>query len=429
MILEDEMKALKISLIPIASAIIILGFAGAAAAFHSGGVAECSGCHSMHNPQDTALGYLLVASDQSSTCLSCHEHAGDTGPSSYHISTAEADMPAGTAPLQRTPGGDFGWLKKTYNFTVRGTAITEDGATHGHNIIAADKGYVVDPVNSTAPGGDFTSSQLACNSCHDPHGKYRRFVDAHVDNTGLPIKGSGSYSGASNEPDATAAVGVYRLLAGSLYQNTTSGTIGFPGVPAAKVPSGYNRSEATTQTRTAYGNATASGHATWGNWCGTCHPAMHSSGNYVHPVDENLSSIATSYNQYVKTGDLTGNSSTSYSSLVPFVKSSASTYADLATLAVNNDTQLGGPTSADQVSCLSCHRAHASGWEYALRWNMEGEFMTYNNQYPGTDTTPTSPQFARGRTSAETQAAYYDRPVTVFANYQRVYCNKCHAKD
>jgi hypothetical protein len=38
-------------------------------------------------------------------------------------------------------------------------------------------------------------------------------------------------------------------------------------------------------------------------------------------------------------------------------------------------------------------------------------------------------QFARGRLGAETQAAYYDRPVAKFASYQRVLCNKCHAKD
>jgi hypothetical protein len=64
-----------------------------------------------------------------------------------------------------------------------------------------------------------------------------------------------------------------------------------------------------------------------------------------------------------------------------------------------------------------------------LRFNMEGEFMVYNGLWPGTDTTSGQPQFARGRTSAETYAAYYDRPVTQFATYQRVLCNKCHAKD
>jgi hypothetical protein len=64
-----------------------------------------------------------------------------------------------------------------------------------------------------------------------------------------------------------------------------------------------------------------------------------------------------------------------------------------------------------------------------LRWQMEGEFIVYDSNYPGTDTTPAVPQFARGRTGLETQAAYYDRPVTVFASYQRVLCNKCHGQD
>ena len=81
------------------------------------------------------------------------------------------------------------------------------------------------------------------------------------------------------------------------------------------------------------------------------------------------------------------------------------------------------------MSCLSCHRSHASGWRHGLRWNADGEFTTYDGAYPGTDSTPSVPQFARGRTGGETQAAYYDRPVTQFASYQRVLCNKCHAKD
>jgi hypothetical protein len=156
---------------------------------------------------------------------------------------------------------------------------------------------------------------------------------------------------------------------------------------------------------------------------------MHSGGNYVHKVDYPLGeSIATIYGQYVKSGDMNGSAGSSFTSLVPFVEDTAD-YTVLAANAVNNDTRLAGPNTTDRVSCLSCHRAHASGWEYGLRWNMEGEFMVYNSLYPGTDTTPTVPQFARGRLGAETQAAYYDRPVTKFASYQRVLCNKCHAKD
>jgi predicted CXXCH cytochrome family protein len=424
------MNRITWGLVVVAAALLALGLAGTASAFHGGGVAECVGCHSMHS---AAAGgsFLLVGSDQSSTCLSCHEHAGDTGPSSYHISTAPADMAAGVPPKQRTPVGDFGWLKKTYTTTIRGEAYNEDGATHGHNIIAADKGYVIDPVNATAPGGTFPSGQLACSSCHDPHGQFRRLSTGTIAKTGAPIIASGSYAtsstpGYAEPPAAGTALGVYRLLAGSGY---TKGGATFTGVPAAKAPSSYNRTEATTQTRIAYGTTTTGGHVSWSQWCATCHPNMHSSGNYVHPTDETLgSTVAANYKSYVKSGDMTGDGINGFSSLVPFIQNSGD-YAVLAANAVTNDSKLTGPGSTDQVSCLSCHRAHASGWLHALRFNVEGEFMVYNSLYPGTDTTPTSAQFHLGRTSAETQAAYYDRPVTQFASYQRVLCNKCHAKD
>jgi len=419
------MKGLKLSLMVLTATMLTVGLGGTAYAFHSGGVAECGGCHSMHSPR-AGGSFLLVGSDQSSACLSCHEHAGDTGPSSYHVSTAPADMPVGVPPKQRTPGGDFGWLKKSYTFTVRGTVNNEDGATHGHNIVALDNGYAADATNTIAPGGSFPSAQLGCQSCHDPHGKYRRLTTGFIQTSGAPIKASGSYNGATNEPDATGAVGVYRLLAGAGY---TKGGVTFNGVPAAKAPSTYNQTEATNQVRVAYGVATANGHVTWSNWCGTCHGQMHSTGNYVHPVDQNLgSTVAQNYQQYVKSADMSGGLATSFTSLVPFATGSAD-YTVLAGLASNALPQSPGPGSSEQVTCMSCHRAHATGFPEMLRWNMEGEFMVYNSLYPGTDTTPTVPQFARGRTGAETQAAYYDRPVTQFATYQRVLCNKCHAQD
>jgi hypothetical protein len=407
------MKIVKVTLFAMLAALVAVGVSTTAYSFHSGGVAECGGCHSMHSPA-AGGSFLLVGTDQSSTCLTCHEHAGDTAPSSYHISTAEADMPAGTAPLQRSPGGDFGWLKKTYTFVVRGTTNVEDGATHGHNIVAVDKGYNPDLTNTTAPGGTFVSANLACNSCHDPHGKYRRDSNGLVSNTGAPIIGSGSYD-TSAVPAAGQAVGVYRLLAGLGYSKAT-----FPGVPAAKTPATYNRTEAATQTRTAYGVATANGHTTWGQWCGTCHGAMHSTGNYVHPVDQGLgSTIMGLYNSYVKSGDMTGTSANSFTSLVPF-SSNTGDYTVLAALAKNNDTTLTGPSSTDQVNCMACHRAHATGFPEMLRWNLENEFMVKNSVYQTTE---------RGRSTAEAAAGYYDRPVTQFASYQRVLCNKCHAQD
>jgi len=61
-----------------------------------------------------------------------------------------------------------------------------------------------------------------------------------------------------------------------------------------------------------------------------------------------------------------------------------------------------------------------------LRFSVQSTFITVNGAYPDKDTDPAN---AMGRTAAEMQQAYYDRPPSVFATYQRDLCNKCHAKD
>jgi len=433
------MKTLRIGVALLASTLLVVLYSGTSTkAFHSGGVAECAGCHSMHSPAAGGT-YLLVGSDQSSTCLTCHE-AADTSANSYHISTKiSGKFAAGSSPVERTPGGDFAWLKKDYAWGTADDA-KEPGEMHGHNVVAADFGYEADSKNTTAPGnGNFQSSKLSCASCHDPHGQFRRNAAGQVATTGQPIYASGSYyngtSVAANEPTANESVGVYRLLAGAGYK-PYDGSAVFTGVPVAKVPSTYNRTEASTQTRVAYGIADGNGQIAWGKWCSTCHPDMHTKAaigtNYVHPVDESLGgTVAGNYNKYIKTGDWTGTSANSFSSLAPFAKSG--TYAQLAALAVNTGS-MPGPTDNDEVTCLSCHRAHASGTMHALRFDIEYEFMTKGGEYTGTDnplvgTTGRGPIQARGRLISEWKAHYYDRPASQFATYQRVLCNKCHAKD
>ncbi|MEK7799469.1 MAG: cytochrome c3 family protein, partial [Acidobacteriota bacterium] len=164
----------------LAAAAVALALLGPAAyAFHDGGVATCGGCHAMHN--SPAADSLLMKSDKSSTCLRCHERAGDTGPSSYHISTPASELLNATDVVkQRTPGGDFGWLRQTLTaLNTRGSTVTNSGYTRGHNIIAADNGYTyVD--GPTAPGGTMPAAELACTSCHDPHSRARRLDDGSV---------------------------------------------------------------------------------------------------------------------------------------------------------------------------------------------------------------------------------------------------------
>jgi predicted CXXCH cytochrome family protein len=433
------MKVVKFSLVITATALLTIGLSAMAYAFHSGAVAECTGCHSMHSAPPGGS-FLLIKAEPSSTCLDCHAHA-DTAPSSYHIMTYPVPG-SGIPPVERTPGGDFAWLLKSYTFTVRGTVNNEEGMEHGHNVVASDFGILADTENTTSPGGSYPASQLSCVSCHDPHGKYRRIADGSIVTAGYTVLGSGSYNTSVGNngtpiPDGQA-VGTYRLLAGIGHGNPD---IGFPGVPVAVAPSTYNQSEATNQVRVAYGySADASGRTSWGRWCAACHAKMHTDNRTnVHPIDETLGSdVAGIYNKYVNSGNQIGGTDTkAYLSLVPFFENTTdftvTGYSTLASHASNKDDYLNGPATGDRVSCLSCHRAHASGFPEMLRWSMEGEFITYadangNAIWPGIDN-GAPVQFARGRTSVETKAAYYDRDVNIFGPYQRVLCNKCHAQD
>jgi hypothetical protein len=416
------MKIVKISLLLVAAVLVVFGLSNTGSAFHSGGVAECVGCHEMHG---AASASLLKGGDTSSTCMLSTCHAQQTA-GSYHIYTDAISGNPASIPFNYTPGGDFGWLKKNYYWTVRGGLNTEMGQHHGHNVIATDWSLGVDTDNATAPGGTFPSGQLGCISCHDMHGKGRWLSTGTYAKTGQAIWSSGSYGATPTVVGSeNLATGVYRLLRGG--GDVVDG-VTFAGTPPVAVTnSTYNRSEFYTQTRTVYGSG-------MGDYCGVCHPDMHSTAGILrHPTEQVMSgAIQGIYGSYVKSGDMTGAAATSYLSLVPYEEGLTYTTGNITAMksrALTTDANLSGPTGAATVMCLSCHRAHATAFVEMLRYENEGEFMTYNGFYPGTDSTPSVPQFARGKSSAETAAGYYNRPVSKFSAYQRVLCNKCHAKD
>jgi hypothetical protein len=411
------MKIVKFSLVLVAAVAVIIGLSTASYAFHSGGVAECMGCHDIHDGQSASA--LLIAQDITSTCAnaSCH---GSPSAGSYHILTPTSTT--GVPPLQLTPGGDFGWLLKTYTWSPRsGSSSTELGERHGHNVVAAGlPGFVADAQNATAPGGDMDATQLSCNSCHDNHGKLRRLSTGVIATTGAPIIGSGSYTNSAL-PAAGQAVGMFRLLRGP---GSTAGSGGktFTAAFNASVASTYNRTEAVSQTAEAYGAGIS-------DWCATCHPDMHSatSTKLTHPVNQGFSAtVAANYNSYLGSG-LTGASG--FDTIVPFQTDNTTDMAALQTAANTVNAQAA---TSSRVMCLSCHRAHASGFAHMTRWQNEGEFIAADGVWPGTNSTSTiasAAKYAMGRTTAETSAAYNNQPETKYASYQRSLCNKCHAKD
>ena len=53
------MKVSKIAII-FAAALLVFGFAGSSFAFHSGGVAECVGCHQVHDAPKSDRSHVVL---------------------------------------------------------------------------------------------------------------------------------------------------------------------------------------------------------------------------------------------------------------------------------------------------------------------------------------------------------------------------------
>ena len=359
--------------------ILTLGFGNAALAFHGGGVAHCDGCHSMHNsPENPSAGRsdLLIGNGPSSTCLSCHARAGR----SYNIKSSNGSS--------YTPGGDYFWLTASYSNVVRGNTVNNDPDNTGHNVVATDYGLNQDGTNLRAPGGLYPSSALGCTSCHDPHGQ----ANGGTAGGAPPISVSGSYG---DEPPAGTQAGNYRLLSEDVATAPIAVTAGFGETDTSHPAYGQGMSE----------------------WCGGCHTqyAGLQAGKHVNGADAILNGESSNYNSYVATGDFTGTQATSFLQFVQFERGT-DVRADLA--AAVTSTQ--GPDASANVLCLTCHRAHASAFNNAGRWDFETDFLAHS--------TPSATNLAA--LGAPPNAHYYGRSIaTEFGEYQRSFCNKCHVQD
>lgn len=291
---------------------LLLLLASPARAFHDGGVASCSGCHVMHESED---GQFVVAGDQlldatspTEVCLGCHATASGA--------VLAADP---LAPGPEYGGGDFAFLfASNLNDGADGALVPIPGHAAGHDIVAPGSGLQPDPRWTTAPGGTFPSASLGCTSCHDPHGN----ASFRMLNGVGPVQGGQFHFGAP----APTAEGV--MIGG-----------------AAESASNH----------TAYQDG-------WTRWCGNCHdPRYHQLGQseFGHPVDRGLgATIAARYNEYQ--GDLNptgGTQATAYLPAVPFEDPS------------QGATSTSGPFGGSRVSCITCHRAHASSAPEAGRWD------------------------------------------------------------
>jgi len=152
-------------------------------------------------------------------------------------------------------------------------------------------------------------------------------------------------------------------------------------------------------------------------WCGNCHPGyltgthttfLHPAGNPQHLSPD----VVNVYNTYVSTGNMTGTIASAYLALVPFERGQPD-----ATLL--DPTGTVGPDTAANVMCLTCHRAHASAFPSAGRWDFSAVLIQDSHPALGD----------AGVTGNDMLNSYYGRDmVTEFGPLQGTLCQKCHGE-
>ncbi|NJC88478.1 MAG: cytochrome C [Desulfuromonas sp.] len=372
----------------VAAALVLCVFSGHSYAFHDGGAGSCNACHSMHSARSAGES-LLLSSDPSSICLNCH--AGPGGPNSPSVFS-----PDGSA---LTPGGDFYWLIRSFSW-LNGSS---PGDNHGHNIVAIDHNLLPDPQLTLAPGGTYPSARLGCTSCHDPHGQ-----SAGGTRWGAPpVSGSGSYG---TEPPGGAICGNFRLL-GDPRHRPAGGAAFVADAPVAR-QSSVSRFAESDGSHVAYG-------AGMSEWCGNCHGAMLDGGHriegstFTHPSGRGAllgQGVVDTYNSYLRTGDFSGSAATAYLQFVPFERGTT-------TLQLLDPNSRQGPDANANVMCLTCHRAHASAFPDAGRWDFTAGLLADSHPAVGDV----------GATVNDVYFSYYGRNLaTEFGAGQGRFCEKCH---
>ena len=302
-------KKLLLTGMLVAGAFILPGLAGAA--MHG----VCSNCHTMHASQDGVLPTGMTGGPydhllKGSGCAGCHLQTGVSNDATTGRSTTGAAIgaPQINDQVNVLAGGYFN------------SAAADN--TH-HNV--TDAGMTTDGALSTAPGGS-TPSPIACTSCHTGGGHH-----ANTGNDSSTWLGGGSV-GAS-----------FRFLSG--IQGVEDDDFGVETANDANVYYGEAR---------AMGSNT-SGNGTISELCARCHGLFHSGAGTAsstpawirHPTDVAMpGGYQTNYG--------------TYKGSIP-----------LATATTGNQSIKDGDNLNNNtiVICLSCHRAHGSGYADMLRFD------------------------------------------------------------
>ena len=277
-------------------------------------------------------------------CLGCHSSSGaetivamDDSEVPIVFNLSEPTYPPDGSTTSTLAGGNFHWL-------------LQNGDAYGHNVygIAAED-FRFPPTQ--APGGvertgecanchgTLATVQSGCEGCHVPQHHAAKAVVTGKDQGWYRFLGSVMQRDGTHQPTAEGVVGIED-----------------PNWEQSPLSTKHNTYQGSTASYTSYLESGSIDQK-----CAGCHGTFHNettaNSTWIrHPVDVAIPG----------SGEFAA--FTTYDPLVPVARPNVSTLdADFST--INRGT--------DEVSCISCHRAHGSPYPAMLRW-------AYRD-WPGTD--------------------------------------------
>jgi hypothetical protein len=144
--------------------------------------------------------------------------------------------------------------------------------------------------------------------------------------------------------------------------------------------------------------------------------------NTKHPTGNAAklgSEFVGNYNSYSSTGNINGQATPgdAFFRLVPIERGTDQQSA----LSPSNTF---GADAQSNVSCLTCHRAHASAFNDATRWDAQQEFLA--DSIPASNSTNDQGIAAE---DLKNNSYYGEDMVAKYGQFQRSLCNKCHLQD
>ncbi len=333
-------RTMKLGFLALMVAALAFAFSSSSMAFHESTKLICSKCHTMHGSGGGTPEQLLSEANKTVLCLVCH---ASNYPVAYPVGDDEyaPNVHSSGEGVQDTPGGSYA------------DSGTEALQANGHNPSgfpadppAASPLIEVDTTLTQIPPGATALWEWSCLSCHRPH---------KDDNDTAPRTATYEYRMLRKHVKGPSAAGADTLIDVSLALGLDDD---HEVTPLANVGANVN-AEAPTKHNVYFMDSTNTG---FGEWCGGCHTDFHDStqdvdDNWIrHPGQQLLEALGANY--VVTTPP--------YDPSVPVQVNSG------AGLETNSSAFNGGITTTTdlQVTCLSCHKAHATEYPNLVRWDL-----------------------------------------------------------